>query len=437
MILRSRAALVETIQKDRSPRRTLIIVEDLPASTDQRLWSEAKTLHQAGYEVSIICPKGRHVEAREETIEGIHIFRHPTLFKTRKYLGKIIESSFILFWDFMLSIKIARRHGFDVIHICNPPDIIYLIGAIYKIFRKKSVLFDYRDASPERYEATFGKRNFFWQLRKLIERRAFKSADVSLSINESHRKIAISRGRMSPDRNIVIRACPDIEHVKPGLLDARWRNGRTYLVCYAGDTSKDEGLDLLVDAINYIVHEHNRSDIQFVIVGGGPEWHEIANLCAKMDLSEFVTFAGLVDDKTLFTILSTADICVDPRRVTPVNIISTSHKLMKYMAMGKPIVQFDMNEGRLLVQDASRYAKANDPIDFAKMILELIEHPKIRNLMGEFGRQRVKEELSWRREQRKLLVAYDALFALHEQRSARPQIRKEQKTRKPYVSKQR
>ncbi len=178
-----------------------------------------------------------------------------------------------------------------------------------------------------------------------------------------------------------------------------------------------------------------RADIQFVIAGGGPDWHEIASLCGKMDLSDYVTFAGLVDDETLFSILSTADVCVDPRRVTVENSISISQKLMEYMAIGKPIVQFDMAEGRLLAQEASRYARENDPVDFGNQILELLDSAEIRNIMSDFGQQRIRKELSWHREQRKLLSAYDAIFVSREQRLERSQQKKKRKIEKRSPSK--
>jgi hypothetical protein len=151
--------LAELPQENQRPRRTLIIVENVSAPADQRLWSEATALCRAGYEVMVICPKRRSVEPPEETIDGIRVFRHPLPFQSPTFLGTLFELPFALFWEFVLSIKIARRYGFDVIHICNPPNVIFLIGAIYKIIAKKRVVFDYRDANPERHKAKIGHRD--------------------------------------------------------------------------------------------------------------------------------------------------------------------------------------------------------------------------------------------------------------------------------------
>jgi glycosyltransferase involved in cell wall biosynthesis len=259
----------------------------------------------------------------------------------------------------------------------------------------------------------------FWKLLLLAERLSFKLADVSIATNESYRRIAIERGGMRPDRVFVVRSGPDIGRVKSYPQDSTWRHDRKYLIGYLGVISQSEGLDLLLQSIEHIVREKGRNDIQFVLVGGGPEWQAIKDLCEKMNLQDYVTLPGRVDDKTLFTILSTADVCVNPDRVTTMNDISTMNKIMEYMALEKPIVQFDVTEGRFSAGEASLYAKANDPVDFADKILELLADPEARSRMGQFGHRRVHDELAWHHEQPKLLAAYDKLFEVCRKETAR------------------
>jgi glycosyltransferase involved in cell wall biosynthesis len=399
-------------------RRVLIIVENLPVPFDRRVWSEATTLRNAGYIVSVICPKGRGFEAAEETIDGINIYRHSLPLEARGVSAYLIEYSAALFWEFLLALKVARRHGFDVIHACNPPDLIFLVASVFKLFGGKSFLFDHHDVNPEFFESKFGRRGLFWKLLLIAERLTFKLADVSIATNESYRRVALTRGGMPVDRVFVVRSGPDIARVKTLLPDAVWRNGRKYLIGYVGVISQSEGLDLLLASADHIVRTRGRTDVQFVLVGGGPEWDAINQLCRKMNLQDFVTLTGRVDDKTLFTVLSTADVCVNPDRVTKMNDISTMNKIMEYMALGKPIVQFDVTEGRYSAQDASLYAKANDPIDFGDKVLELLQDPERRARMGEFGRKRVHDTLAWHKEQPKLLRAYDKLFDLRAARAA-------------------
>ena len=118
---------------------------------------------------------------------------------------------------------------------------------------------------------------------------------------------------------------------------------------------------LLLASIDHIVTTLKRQDIQFVVAGAGPELEVVKQACEKMDLTEYVSLTGRIDDAKLLTMLSTADVCVNPDRVTAMNDISTMNKVMEYMALGKPIVQFDVKEGRVSAQDASLYAKANEP----------------------------------------------------------------------------
>jgi len=397
-------------QAEAVPRgRILIIVENLPVPFDRRVWSEATTLARNGYEVSIICPKGKDATASFEVIDGIHIYRHPLPMDARGAFGYLAEYSSALFWEFILSLKVLYQRGFDVIHACNPPDLIFVIGAFYKLLGKRFV-FDHHDINPELYEAKFGKRDFLWRMMVWLERWTFALADISIATNESYRKIAIERGRMARDRVFVVRSGPNLARVKPVSMDASWKKGREFLVAYVGVIGKQEGLDLLLNSIKHIHVVRKRDDVQFVIVGSGPELESTKDLAKKMGLDDVVTFTGRVDDATLFTILSTADVCVNPDRPNSMNDKSTMNKIMEYMALGKPIVQFDLKEGRFSAQKASLYACNNDTADFGDKILVLLADPVLRASMGQFGRARVSEELSWKHEEPKLLEAYASLL---------------------------
>jgi glycosyltransferase involved in cell wall biosynthesis len=392
--------------------RVLIIVENLPVPFDRRVWSEATTLRDAGHSVFVICPKAHGYQRSHEIIDGISIYRHPLPLEARDAGAYLIEYTAALLWEFLLSLKIWRRHGFDVIHACNPPDLIFLIGLFYKILAGKKFVFDHHDANPEVYEAKFCRRGFLWKLLRIAEKLTFKVADISIATNESYRRIAMERGGMRPERIFVVRSGPNLDRVRSLPPDPAWRKGRRFLVGYVGVISRAEGLDLLLSSVSHIVCRHGRKDIQFVVAGSGPELQAITQAAEKMKVADYVTFTGRIDDARLFTMLSTADVCVNPDRVTAMNDISTMNKIMEYMALGKPIVQFDVKEGRVSAQGASLYAEANNPLDFAEKVLELIDHPGRRIRMGEYGRKRVEEALAWHHEQPKLLHAYATLAEL-------------------------
>jgi glycosyltransferase involved in cell wall biosynthesis len=387
------------------PRGVLIIVENLPVPFDRRVWSEARTLCDAGYEVSVICPKGKGATAAFEILDGIHIFRHPLPFEARGAPGYVIEYAMALFWELFLAIKVYRRRGFDVIQACNPPDLIFLVAAVFKLLFGTRFIFDHHDINPELYEAKFGHRNFLWKIVVFFERLSFWLADVSVATNQSYRAIAIERGGMAPENVFVVRSGPDLRRVRTLPPEPAWKNGRAHLVAYVGVIGRQEGLDLLLEAVAYIRDACRRHDIQFAVVGDGPEANAVKALAREMQLEDFVTFTGRVDDNALFSVLSTADVCVNPDRPNAMNDKSTMNKIMEYMALGKPIVQFDLAEGRYSAQEASLYAR--DVSDFGDKIVTLIDNPELCAAMGAFGRKRVVEELAWPHEVPKLLAAYE------------------------------
>jgi glycosyltransferase involved in cell wall biosynthesis len=173
---------------------------------------------------------------------------------------------------------------------------------------------------------------------------------------------------------------------------------------------RQEGIDLLLRAVRSIVHDRGRRDIHFGLVGGGTSLEEMKTLARELGVADYVTFTGRVPDAQLLAMLNTAEVCVNPDVANEMNDKSTMNKIMEYMALGKPIVQFDLAEGRFSAQDASLYARRNDPDDMAAKIVELIDDPARRAAMGAYGRRRVENELEWRYEVPKLRAAYRALW---------------------------
>lgn len=391
------------------PRRVLIIVENLPSPFDRRVWQEATTLQKAGYVVSIICPTGKGYEKKHQVIDNIHIYRHPLPLEAEGALGYLLEYSMALFFEFVLAWRVLLTRGFDVIHGCNPPDNIFLIGGFFKLFGKK-YLFDHHDINPELYEAKFGRRDFFYKVMLAWERWTFKTASVSIATNESYKKIAIERGGMDPDKVFVVRSGPKLDRLKIQPPVESLKMGRKYLVGYVGVMGKQEGIDYLLRAARHIVVNLGRTDVHFGLVGGGTSLEEMKDYATELGVRDYVTFTGRVPDKDLLEMLNTADVCVNPDVANEMNDKSTMNKIMEYMALAKPIVQFDLTEGRFSAQEASLYAKDNDSEDMANKIIELLDDPEKRQRMGQFGRERVMNELEWKYEAPKLLAAYDAIY---------------------------
>jgi len=391
-------------------RRVLIIVENLPCPFDRRVWQQSLALKAAGCDVSIICPKGRGFDKSYEEIDGVHIYRHSLPFEASSARGYAIEYPLSLLMEFWLAVRIALTRGFDVIQACNPPDTIFLIGRFFKLFGKRFI-FDHHDINPELYEAKFGRRDVWYRLLCRLERWTFAAADASIATNESYRAIAIERGGMSADRVFVVRSGPDLRKVKYLPPRHELKNGRKYLVGYVGVIGKQEGLDLLLESARYMRTQLCRDDVQYVIIGDGTEVPALKEMSARLGLDDCVSFTGRVSDHDLWEILGTADVCVNPDRANVMNDKSTMNKILEYMALGKPIVQFNLTEGRFSAGGASLYARHNDTQDFALKLGTLLDDEPLRRRMGDIGRRRVEGELAWQHQVPKLLAAYDMAFA--------------------------
>ena len=396
-------------QKSGAGRKILIIVENLPVPFDTRVWQEATTLVENGYTVSVICPKGKGYEKEEEVLAGVHVYRHDLKTEGSGFVGYVKEYGSALYHEIRLAKKIYKEIGFDVIHGCNPPDDIYMVA---KHFRRYGVryVFDHHDICPELFEAKFGKKGLLYKSQLWLERQTYRHAAFAFVTNESYKKIAIERGGMDPAKVYVLRSGPRLERLRIQEPKPELKKGRKYMVGYLGVIGKQEGIPYLLEAARYIRNELHRDDICYGIVGGGTSLEELKTLSVSMGIDDIVTFTGRAPDDVMLDYLNTADICVNPDEYNPMNDKSTMNKVLEYMALGKPIVQFDLTEGKYSAKEASVYANPNDAVDMGKKIVELLDNPQKRQEMSAYGRKRIVEELSWEHTSKALLAGYEAYF---------------------------
>lgn len=397
-------------------RRVLIIVENLPVPFDRRVWAEATTLVEAGYEVSVISPKLKGYAADYEEIDGVHVYRHPLREAGDSRFGYFREYASAISGQLRLAFRVRRERGVDIIHACNPPDLIFLVAGIFKLLFGVRFIFDHHDLCPELFEAKFSRKGFLHSALLAMERMTFALADVSIATNDSYREIAMRRGRMRPERVFVVRSGPRLDRMVIGAGDEALKEGRKHLVGYVGVIGKQEGLDLLIAAVSHLVGHIGRTDAHFAIVGDGPELPAIRKLAEEKGVGGYFTFYGRVPDEEFLRILNTADVCVNSDRCCAMNDKSTMNKILEYMALGKPIVQFDLTEGRRSAGGASLYARADNAADFAMKIDTLLGDPELRRDMGAIGRDRVVRQFNWSHSAPVLIRAYAKAF----ERRARP-----------------
>jgi len=216
---------------------------------------------------------------------------------------------------------------------------------------------------------------------------------------------------MSPGRAFVVRSCPDLKNVRIGPPKPELKNGRPLMVVYVGVMGAQDGLDLLLESIRYLVQDVGRDDVSFVLIGRGPETPALEAWVREKGIDSVVTFTGRVPDAEMWAYLSTADFGVAPDPKNPMNDKSTMNKILEYMAFGLPVVLYDLTEGRRSAGDAALYARPNDPEDFARQMLKLLDSEDLRRTLGARARKRIEESLNWDIEKRALLKAYETALS--------------------------
>lgn len=385
--------------------RILIIVENQAVPLDPRVWREARSLSDNGYQVTVLCPRRKGCSRGYEVIDQVHIYRHPMPVEGRTPFGYLSEYTCAFVLEFLYTSWIYLRRGFHVIQGCNPPDNIFLVALPFKMLGIKYI-FDHHDANPELYLSKYGRKGGLFKILIGLEQLCYRFSDVVMATNESYRNMAISRGGVRPESVFVVRNGPDLQSFKPVPSNPLRKHGKRYLVGYVGNMNFQDGLDILIDVAKH-VKDIGRRDVHFTCVGRGPELKTLRQMVQQMGLEDTVEFTGRVSDQDLIEILSTADVCVNPDRPSEMNDMSTMIKIMEYMALGKPIVQFDSKEGRFSAQEASLYTtKQGGVADFAEKIVWLLDRPEERKKMGEFGKKRIEAELAWEYSVPNLLAAY-------------------------------
>ncbi|MEZ5099326.1 MAG: glycosyltransferase family 4 protein [Thermoleophilia bacterium] len=388
------------------PGRTLVLVENLSVPFDRRVRQECLALRRAGWEVSVICPMGQNTDrdAYEEW-EGVHVHRYPLTPASGGPLGYVREYGTMFRHTRRLALELDRATPFDVVQACNPPDLLLLaVGALKR--RGAAMVFDHHDLVPELYESRFDRgRDLLYGLTVRAEAATFRRADVVISTNESYRRVALERGGKAPEDVFVVRSAPDLSRFVPSPPDPSLAHGKEHLLAYLGVMGPQDGVDHALRALAHL--RQRRDDWHAVFIGGGDVYDEMRALARELGIGDAVDFPGRIPDEDVTRILSTADVCLAPDPKNPLNDVSTMNKIVEYMAMSRPIVSYELIEARESAGDAAIYVTTNDERAFADGIARLLDDPAERRRMGELGRQRVEQALSWEHSERNLLAAYE------------------------------
>jgi glycosyltransferase involved in cell wall biosynthesis len=390
-----------------SAGRVLIFIEDGSFVFDNRVKREVKTLEADGFEVSVICPRYPG-EKRSELVGRTHVYRYRKLTFGGPVLSHLCEYGCSLLFGGLLALWISVRRGFDVIQLCNPPDVLFPIAGFFKLFGKKFI-FDHHDVCPELYETQYGKKTgLFYRVLCWAERRSLRWADAVMSTNESYRRIAIERAGIPPEKVVVVRNGPDLEKFR------EWTEPRekaTIRVGYIGNMNPQDGVDHLLRAAKHIRKDLGRSDIEFVLVGKGDSFEDLRKLAGTLGLDGVVRFTGRISDEDVLRELRDCDVGCQPDPLNPLNDVSTMNKVMEYMALGRPVVAYDLVETRVSCGDAALYAPGGTPEALAREIVRLADDYSLRRRMGILGRKRIEEKLAWTYSEEPLRSVYRRVLA--------------------------
>jgi glycosyltransferase involved in cell wall biosynthesis len=372
---------------------------------------ELSALHAAGLEVSAICPMGDAHRSPYEVIDGIHVWRYPAPPPTRGFLSYVWEFLYCWLQTLRLTVVVLARRGFDIIHAANPPDTFWAVALPYRLFGKRYV-FDHHDLCPELYLARFGPEregNAVHRALRWLEWAQFRTADLVISTNESYRQVALGRGRVPPDRVVVVRSGPSRERFATvRAVDPALKRGRPFLVAYLGVMAPQDGVDHLLRAAHHLVRG-GRTDISFTLMGAGDSFDDLRAMARSLALEDQVQFTGRIPDAEVEATLATADVCVCPDPLNPLNDVSTMNKVLEYMACARPIVAFDLREHRFSAAEGALYARPNRDEDLADKIRQLLDDPERRARMGEYNRKRFLERMAWEHNAGDLVRAYERL----------------------------
>jgi glycosyltransferase involved in cell wall biosynthesis len=394
-----------------SGQSILILVENLSVPFDRRVWQESRALAEAGYAVTVICPRGEKRDTEPEVvIDGVRILRYPLTAATGGPAGYVREYGLALWHTLRLALKVRRGGPVHAVHACNPPDLLLLAALPLRATGAKLV-FDHHDLVPELFHSRFpgGKKWLHWGVR-MAERLTFALADGVISTNESYRRVALTRGHKRPDAVQVVRSAPDLTRFVLREPDPALRRGKEHLAAYVGVMGPQDGVDYALRALAHLHHKLGRDDLHTIFMGTGDTYDEMVALSRELGIEQYVEFPGRVSDEFLQTCLSTADVCLSPDPPNPLNSVSTMNKVVEYMAMGRPMVSFDLVEARVSAGDAALYAPGDDEAAFAVLVDQLLDDPQRRAEMGRTGRERVESALSWEVSRRNLLAFYERLL---------------------------
>jgi glycosyltransferase involved in cell wall biosynthesis len=392
----------------------LIVIENMSYTYDTRVRKIARSLVRNGHTVAVLCPRypGDRFLHRDGDVRVIH---YPLPWSGGGPIGHLFEYAFSLIAIAVLSSAALVAMRFDVIHICNPPDIFFPLARLYQALGKRFV-FDLHDLCPELAQVRYGQHKLLKRAMLTLERWTIRTADHVLVTSESARQCVVTRGRGDATRVTLVYNGPDLDNM-PAPSGSK-QQPSTLKVGYVGDINPQDGLDNLLYAADYIRMNLGRSDVRFICIGDGSDFGRMKAMVHKLGLRDVVELTGRLSPGAAMKRLAECDACVLPDSKNDFNDTCVMVKTLEYMALGKAFASFDLRETRSICGDAAVYATEQEPRALARAIVDLLDDPGRRERLGLAGQRRIRDGLTWPFCEQALLGAYRKIGESMPSRSA-------------------
>jgi glycosyltransferase involved in cell wall biosynthesis len=394
----------EALARDPRSHQVVMLLENNPYPQDVRVRSEAESLVRAGHRVTVIAPKGAG-QPRSEHVNGVNVVRFRlydgSAHGARGFIVEYVMAAGALHAGAVR----ALLAGATVLHLHNPPDLLFPAGMLFRLAGRR-VVFDHHDLFPETVEVKLGS-TMGARLARACQRLTYAVADHVLATNASYAEVAVTHGGKPLEAVTIVRNGPPVAWTQMPVRHRPGALGEVRLV-YLGAISSQDGVDGLAPVLALLCGPKSPIRAHLTVVGDGDGRPVLEEALARRGLSDHVTFTGRVPSEQVPWLVQDADVCVDPAPATDVNQRSTMTKIAEYMALGKPVVAYDLLETRRTAGGAALLVEPHNSRAFASAIAELARDPGLRDRLAAEARRRVAS-LTWEHSERELLAAYECL----------------------------
>jgi glycosyltransferase involved in cell wall biosynthesis len=383
------------------PERITMLLENNPYPEDPRVRHEAESLVAAGHAVLVVAPR-RKGQPAVDRVNGVQVRRFRAFSSPRLGVLSMLIEYLVAWFALHLAAIRALADGSTVLHLHNPPDMLFTAGAVFRL-AGRVVVFDHHDLAPELTLVRFGP-GLLERVAKVSERLTFAVASHVLAANQSHAELAQTRGGKASYQVTVVRNGPPARWTR---LPIRVRDGRlSFLrIAYLGTIAEQDGLDRIAEILAQVRRKRPGLNVLLTVIGDGDARQEFEAALDEWGVRDCVYMTGWVRADQVPELLQEADVCVDPAPATLLNERSTMIKLMEYLALGKPVVAYDLLETQRTVGDAGVLVQRGDPAAFADALVRLAEDPALRSGLAQMARERA-QGLTWECSESALLEAY-------------------------------